>query len=129
MTQTALRLLRSRRVHAATSVLGSHDRLIKGPQHHKVVAGSRNVFHVFGQHFIDERLVPQIAALRFLPKLVDHSRIETNCNQLTRLFADRRTSDASHRAKLLCGSLWNVREINLLCPRTPLFPSDSLAAR
>lgn len=90
-----------------TSILEHHDRFI-------TTAGtqtrfrSRDVFHMFGEHFIDERLVPQIAALRFLAKLIDHSRIETNCNELTRLFADRRTSDASHRAELLSRSLWNV---------------------
>ena len=66
------------------------------------------MFHVFGQYFIDERLVSQIAALRFLPKLGDHSRIEPNCYELTRLLADRRTSDASHRVQLLSRSLWNV---------------------
>jgi hypothetical protein len=63
---------------------------------------------MFGEHFIDERLVSQIAALRFLPKLGDHSRIEPNCYELTRLFADRGTSDASHRAELRRRSLWNV---------------------
>src|SRR5258708_2425308 len=69
----------------------------------------RNVFYVVGQHFIDERLVSQIPALRFLPKLVDHSRIESDRNKLTRLLADRRTSDAPHRAELLSRSLWNIR--------------------
>ena len=89
-------------MHAATLLLGRHERLIT------TAADLRNMFHVFGQHFIDERLVSQIAALRFLPEFVDHSRIETNCNELTRLFADRRASDASHRAELLGRSLWNV---------------------
>ena len=92
-------------------------------------ATSRDVLHVFGEDFIDQRLVAQIATLRFLPKLVDHSWIETNRNQLTRLFADRRTSDASHRAELLSGRLWNVGKLNLPCSRTRLFPSGSLAAR
>jgi hypothetical protein len=63
---------------------------------------------MFGEHFIDERLVSQIAALGFLPKLGDHSRIEPNRYELTRLFADRRTSDASHRAELRSRSLWNI---------------------
>ena len=68
----------------------------------------RDVLYVFGEHLIDQRLVSQIAALRFLPKRVDHSRIETNRNELTRLFADRRPSDASHPPELPRRSLWNV---------------------
>jgi hypothetical protein len=84
---------------------------------------------VFGQYFIDERLVAQIAALCFLPKRIDHSRIETDRNELTGLLTNKRASNPSHRAELFSRSLWNIREINPSCSRTPLFPSGSLAAR
>jgi hypothetical protein len=84
---------------------------------------------MFGEHLIDERLVSHITALCLLPKLVDHSRIKTNRNELARLFADRRTSNASHRAAPLRRSLWHVGEINPPHSRTSLFLSGSLAAR
>jgi hypothetical protein len=67
-----------------------------------------DVLHVFCEHFIDKRLVSQVAALRFLPKRIDDSRVETNRNELTRLFADRRPSDASHPPELVQRRLWNV---------------------
>jgi hypothetical protein len=50
---------------------------------------------MFGEHFTDQRLVSQVSALRLFSKLVDHARIDTDRDQLSRLFADRRTADAA----------------------------------
>ena len=65
------------------SILWNQDRLIATATSQSA-AYSRNVFHVLRRHFIDERLISWISALRFFPKLVDHSRIQTTRNKLPR---------------------------------------------
>ena len=89
----------------------------------------RDVLHMVGEHFIDERQISQIAALRFLLKLVNDAWIETNRNQLARLVAERRTSDAAHCAELRARRFRNVREINRPGSRTPRVLSGSPDAR
>ena len=42
-----------------------------------------HLFRMFGEHFIGQRVVPRNAALRFVAKLIDCSRIETSGNELT----------------------------------------------
>jgi hypothetical protein len=44
----------------------------------KASRASRDVFYMLGEDFVDECLVSHIAALRFLPKLGDHARVDTN---------------------------------------------------
>lgn len=53
------------------------------------------MLHVFGEHFIDQRRVSQVAAPRLFSKLVDHAWINAHRDQLARLFADRRTDDTN----------------------------------
>ena len=64
----------------------------------------RDIFaHVASQNFVDEGLVPDAAATRFLAELFEHSRIDANRDQLARLVAERRPADAPHGLQLLRG--------------------------
>ena len=55
------------------------------------------------QDFVDEGLVPDAAPACFLAELIEDSRIDANRDQLARLVAKRRTTDAPHGLQLLSG--------------------------
>jgi hypothetical protein len=56
--------------------------------------------HVASEDFVNERLVPDAAA-GFLAELIEHSRIDSNRDQLARFIAKRRPADTPHRLQLL----------------------------
>ena len=79
----------------------------------------RNVLpNVLLQDLVDQRLIPDLAPLRFPPQLRQYLDVEANRDQLTWDSAHRRPPDASHRAELRHRRLGNVAEINL-ARRTP----------
>jgi hypothetical protein len=53
------------------------------------------------QDFVDKGLIPDAASTCFLPELIEHSRIDSNRDQLARFIAKRRATDAAHRFQLL----------------------------
>ena len=53
------------------------------------------------QDFIDKGLIPDAAATCFLADLIEHSRIDSNRDQLARFIAKQRETDAAHRSQLL----------------------------
>lgn len=57
--------------------------------------------HIFRQNTIDEGLVAHVATRGFLSQLAQYLRIESDRDELARAIAQRRTTDTSHRAKLL----------------------------
>ena len=57
---------------------------------------------VASQDFIDKGLISDAAPACFLTELIEHSRIDANRDQLARLIAEGRATDAPHRLQLLC---------------------------
>ena len=53
------------------------------------------------QHFIDQRLIPDLPASGFLPKLVEHAGIDANGNEPTRFVAEWRPTNPPHYPQLL----------------------------
>src|SRR5712691_5176249 len=89
----------------------------------------RNVFaHVLRQHLIDQRLVPDAATARFLAELIEHTRIDTDRDQLTRFGAERRPTHPPHGLQLLGRRIGNIRKVDL-SHGTPRVRDDSPAAR
>jgi hypothetical protein len=80
------------------------------------------------QNIVDEGLIPHTTPTCFLAELIEHSRIDSNRDQLARFIPKRRATDASHRLQLFRRRLGNVREVNL-SPRTPHARGGSHAAR
>jgi len=80
------------------------------------------------QDFVDEGLVPDAAPACFLAELIEHSRIDSNRNELTRFVAKRGPANAPHGGQLPGRRIGNVREINL-SRRTPHARGGSPAAR
>lgn len=58
--------------------------------------------NVTSQHFIDKRLIPDAPPPRFLAELIEHTCIDADRDQLTRLIAERRAPDAPHGLQLRC---------------------------
>jgi hypothetical protein len=56
---------------------------------------------VLCQYLIDEGLIPDPALTGFLPKLLEHVRIDTNRNELTRFVTQGRSANSTHRPQLL----------------------------
>jgi hypothetical protein len=57
---------------------------------------------VSSQDFVDEGLIPDTPSTCFLTELIEYSRIDANRDQLARLVAEERATDAPHRLQLLC---------------------------
>ncbi len=55
------------------------------------------------QDFIDKRLIPDTAPPCFLAELIEHSRVDSDRDQLAGLVAKGRTTDAPHGLQLLRG--------------------------
>jgi hypothetical protein len=53
------------------------------------------------QDFINQGLIPDAAPACFLAKLVEHSRIDSNGDQLARFIAKGRATDAPHHLQLI----------------------------
>jgi hypothetical protein len=53
------------------------------------------------QDFVNEGLIPDAAATCFPTELSEHSRIDSNRDQLPRFITKRRATDAAHRLQLL----------------------------
>src|SRR5262245_21145601 len=83
---------------------------------------------VLCQYLIDESLVADPSSSGFLPKLLEHIRIDTNRNELTRLVTQWRSANPTHRPQLLGRRVRNIREVNLSAD-TPRARAESLAAR
>jgi len=89
----------------------------------------RDVFaDVFGQDLVDQRLVPDAAATRFLPKLRQDLGVEPDGDQPTSLVSQRRPPDAAHRPQLRGRRFGDVAVVNLGCG-TPRAPAGSRGAR
>jgi hypothetical protein len=98
---------------AALNRVWVHEKVKKGHRAVRVIERGANAHNsrrlrdvladVPRQHFVDEGLISDPAALRFLTKPREHGRVNTNGNQLARLVAQRRTSDAAHALQLLRG--------------------------
>ena len=73
---------------------------------------------VASQDFIDEGLVPDAAAPRFLAKLDERAWIDTNRDQLPRVVSERRPTHTAHRLQLCRRRIGDIREVSLL-PRRP----------
>jgi hypothetical protein len=54
------------------------------------------------QNLVDEGLISDAAPTCFLAKLIEHSRIDANRDQLARFVAEERATDAAHRLQLVC---------------------------
>ncbi len=73
----------------------------------------RDVFaDVFREHLVDERLVADVSAARFLAERLEHARIDANRDQSSRFVAKRRPPYPSHRLELFGRRLGNVRVVN-----------------
>jgi hypothetical protein len=53
------------------------------------------------QDFVDQGLIPDAASTCFLTELIEHSRIESNRDQLARFIAKGGATDAPHCFQLL----------------------------
>ena len=84
--------------------------------------------HMPSEDFVDEGLIPDAAPACFLTELIEHSRIDSNRNDLARFVAERRPTDAPHGLQLVRRRIGNLREVNL-APRTPHARGDSPAVR
>jgi hypothetical protein len=90
---------------------------------------SGNIFpDVLCQYLIDEGLVTDPASTGFLPELLEHARIDTNRNELTRLVTQWRSANPAHCRQLLGRGVRNIREVNLSAG-TPRARDGSPAAR
>ena len=69
-------------------------------------------FGVLGQHLVDEGLVAHATALRLFPERGEHSRVQTNGNELTCPIPHRRPAHSLHRFQLLGRRIRDLREIN-----------------
>ena len=105
-------------------------RMSRGMAHARAISPySRDVLlHVLGQDFVDQRLVPDFPPAGFLSKSLEHARIDTNGDQLTRLATEWRAADSPHRFELRWRRIRNVREVNSL-RGTRHVRADSRAAR
>ena len=45
---------------------------------------------MLGQHFVDQRLIPNAPPTRFFAELIEHARIDTDRDRLARFVAERR---------------------------------------
>ena len=80
------------------------------------------------EDFVNKGLIPDAAPACFLAELIEHTRVDSDCDQLARLVPKWRTTDATQGFQLLRGRIWNVGEINR-SPRTPPARGGSRAAR
>ena len=58
---------------------------------------------VSSENFINKDLIPDAAPACFLAELIEHSRIDSDRDQLARLIAKGRATDAPHGLQLLWG--------------------------
>ena len=84
--------------------------------------------NVFREHLVDQSLVADVSAARFLAERLEDGRIDADRDQSARLLAKRRPPDPSHRLELFDRRLGNVRVVNP-ARRTPRVRGDSPAAR
>jgi hypothetical protein len=56
---------------------------------------------VLGEHLVDQRLVSDTPAVRFLPELIEHAWIDTDRNQLAWFVTKRGPTHSSHCLELL----------------------------
>ena len=86
----------------------------------------RDVFaDVFREHLVDQRLVADVAAARFLAERLEDARINADRNQSSRFITERRPPDPSHHMELFRRRLGNVRVVNP-SRRTPRVRGDSM---
>ena len=89
----------------------------------------RHVFaDVSSQDFVDQCLVPNTLAARFLAELIEHTWIDTNRDELAGFISKGRPTHPPHGLQLLCRRIGNVREVNL-SRRTPRARGGSPTAR
>ena len=92
------------------------------------LASLRDVFpRVLRQDLVDEGLVADAPAAGFLPKLLEHTSVDANRDELPRRLPERRAAHPAHRAQRR-GRLWNVGEVNRALG-TPRVRAGSHAAR
>jgi len=53
------------------------------------------------QHFVDQRLIPNPSAARFLSELIEHTRIDTDRDELAGFVTEGGPAHAPHRFQLL----------------------------
>jgi hypothetical protein len=80
------------------------------------------------QNFVDEGLVPYATPACFLAELIEHPWIDSNCDQLARLVAQRRPADPPHGLQLL-QARWRARMSpkRSRSDRLPAFGSETVA--
>lgn len=88
----------------------------------------QTVADMIGEHLVDQRLVADTAAARFLSKRLEDAWINADRDQSARFVADRRPTDPPHRLQLFARCLRNIRVVNL-SRRTTRVRAGSLAAR
>ena len=52
------------------------------------------------EEFVHDGLISDAAAACFLAELIEHARVDSDRNQLARLIAERRPTDAAHGLQL-----------------------------
>ena len=86
------------------------------------------VADVIGEHLVDQRLVADMTAARFLSERLEDAWINADRDQSPRFISDRRPTDSAHRLQLCARRLRNIRGGNF-SRRTPRVRAGSLAAR
>jgi hypothetical protein len=64
--------------------------------------------HVVGENLVDQRLIADVPAPRFLSERLQHARINADRDQTAGFFPNRRTPDPAHCLQLFGGCLGNV---------------------
>jgi hypothetical protein len=81
--------------------------------HQHVLSKLGDIFaNVLGEDFVNQGLVAHVSAARFLAELIEHARIDTDGDQLTRFVTERGSTDTSHRLELHRRRLGDVRKVN-----------------
>jgi hypothetical protein len=83
---------------------------------------------VLGENLVDQRLVADAPAARFLTELIEDAWIDTDRDQLTRFVTEWGPTHPSHGLQLRGRRIGYVGKVNL-SRRTPRAPGDSRAVR